>query len=183
MSANHASERSAFAEIERCYNIQFDRRSSFSSDRVWQAITNPLDLSVWMAYPAEVDLRVGGKYFVDFGADSGENLDGVIVALEPGKLLRYVWGLSTLEWRIESESTATNGRGSGCRYTFLHHGMPVRGIADEEGVAAGWHSWLDALEARWSGMTRSKETEAAFCREISPHYRMAIGAEIGPLNR
>jgi uncharacterized protein YndB with AHSA1/START domain len=129
-----------------------------------------------MNYPARVELRLGGDYFLDFGSDSEENLDGVIVALEPGTLLRFAWGLSVLEWRL-----APNEATGGCRYSFRHHGMPVRGIPDEQDVAAGWHSWLEALEAHLSGITRSEGRNRECCETVGPDYRRAIEAEIGPI--
>ena len=44
-----------------------------------------------MTYPARIDLRVGGDYFVDFGRTHEGELDGVIVKVVPERLLRYAW--------------------------------------------------------------------------------------------
>src|SRR4051794_2823509 len=41
--------------------IVFERVLHHSIDKVWEAITNPDDLSVWMLQSAIVEGRVGGK--------------------------------------------------------------------------------------------------------------------------
>jgi uncharacterized protein YndB with AHSA1/START domain len=123
----------------RCYTITFERRSKHPPARLWRAITDADDVSRWMAYPARIDLRVGGDYFVDFSRTNEGELDGVIVKLQPERLLRYAWGTSVVEWAIEPE-------GAGSRHVFLQTGLAFRPIPDEEGLAAGWHVWLEDLE-------------------------------------
>jgi hypothetical protein len=59
--------------------------------------------------------------------------------------------------------------------------MNVRGIPDEQGVAAGWHSRLEALEAHLSGITRPEGRNRERCEAVGPAYRRAIEAEIGPI--
>ena len=176
MPPDDSSDDPNLGKIERAYSIQYDRLTASTPAAVWDAITKPHIVSKWMGYPARIELRIGGDYFLDFGADSGENLDGVIVALESEKSLRYSWGLSVLEWRLEADEAT-----GGCRYSFGHHGMPIRGIPDEQGVAAGWHSWLEALEASLSGITRPAERDRDCCETVGPAYRRAIEAEIGPI--
>ena len=175
MNSSHLSVASPLGEIMRCYTIRFDRCSSWPADRVWRAITNASELSTWMGYPARVDLRVGGDYFLDFGRDSEENLDGLILSVEHERRLRYAWGFSVLEWTLADDETG------GCRYSFVHHGMPVRGIPEEEGVASGWHAWLDALDAHLDGEAIDRKTDSARCRELDPQYRRAIEAAVGSI--
>jgi uncharacterized protein YndB with AHSA1/START domain len=134
-------------EITPCWSITFHRTSKHPPARLWAAITEPDYLVRWWNVPpvARVDLRVGGEYYVDFGG--GEGLDGVIVRLEPERLLAYVWGMSVVEWRIEPE-------GSGSRYTFTDHGNrapPTGADWRSEGVAGGYHQGLERLEAVLDG--------------------------------
>lgn len=181
MSPSHSLdpplEATELGEISRGYNIRFERRSKHSIDRLWRAITNAEELERWMGYPARVDLRVGGDYFVEFIGNPDSNLDGVIVEIEPGRRLRYAWGFSVLEW-----SLAPSPEGDSCRYTFLHHGMPVRGIPEEEGVAAGWHAWLDELDAMLDGVAITREQSQARFQALCPPYLARIQAAIGPLD-
>ena len=104
------------AEITSCYTMRFDRRTEHSPARLWRAITNAEEVARWMAYPARIDLRVGGEYHLDFSRTDGGELDGVIVRLAPERRLAYVWGVSVLEWTLEVD-------GEGCSYQFVHHGI------------------------------------------------------------
>ena len=159
------------AELTRCYTISFERRSKHPVEKLWRSITDPDQVSQWMQYPARIDLRVGGDYFLDFSRSSSENLDGVIVRVERERTLAYVWGVSVVEWKLESSD-------SGCRYTFVHHGMPPRDVDDEEGVAAGWHLWLDDLESHLDGAALGPEDPAAYA-ELRKPYRERIAAVMG----
>src|SRR6185295_8120586 len=120
--------------ITPCYTIRFRRHTGHSPKRLWAAITVAEEIASWRGYAAAVDLRPGGDYRVDSCED-----DGVIVRVEPGVRLTYVWGLSVVEWRLDA---AADG---GCDYTFVHSGLADRG-EDEDGLAAGWHEFLDRLE-------------------------------------
>ena len=102
-------------KITRCYTIRYDRHSKHSPSRLWAAITRADEVSAWMDYPAKIDLRVGGEWHVDFGRTGDGELAGVIVRVEPEKVLTYAWGLSMCEWTITPAS-------DGCDYTFVHAG-------------------------------------------------------------
>lgn len=159
--------------ITRCYSLRYERASAHPVARVWGAITEGGEVSRWMGYSARVDLRVGGEYFVDFSRASPENLDGVIVAVEHEALLRYVWGLSVIEWKLVAA-------GAGCSYTFVHHGMPRRDIPDEEGVAVGWHAWLDSLErVLTAGRPGTVAENAADYERLSGLYRPLVAEVLG----
>src|SRR5262245_50651029 len=95
-------------DITLCYTVKFDRMSKHPAKRLWQAFTDPAEISKWMDYPARVDLRPGGDYVVDFSRTNQGALDGVIVRVEPERRLTYVWGLSVCEWSLEDVS-------GGCR--------------------------------------------------------------------
>jgi uncharacterized protein YndB with AHSA1/START domain len=41
--------------------IRFERLLKHSTDEVWAALTEPDQLHQWLAEPAEIDLRVGGR--------------------------------------------------------------------------------------------------------------------------
>lgn len=156
----------------RGYCVVFNRQSNHSAARIWRAITDADQLSRWMAYPAQVDLRVGGAYHVDFARTGGGELAGVLVKVEAERLLRYVWGTSVVEWRLEPS-------GSGTRYVFAQHGLFPRDIPGEEGAAAGWHAWLEDLDLFLE--TGAPSTEAHGEKrwyELQPHYRRALEAVV-----
>jgi uncharacterized protein YndB with AHSA1/START domain len=154
-------------EITPCWTITFHRTSKHSAERVWNAITNPGFVARWWDRgPARIDVRVGGEYYVDFG--DGSSLDGIIVRCEPGHVLAYAWGMSVIEWKIEPD-------GEGSRYTFVDNGNrpPPEGAEwTSEGVAAGYHEGLDALEALLDGGPRRADTDA--WRRLMSLYRPLI---------
>jgi uncharacterized protein YndB with AHSA1/START domain len=156
-------------EITKCYTVTFKRRSKHDAARMWRAITDPDEISKWMGHPAKVDLRVGGDWIVEFGGDDG-TLDGVIVRVEEGKKLAYVWGWSYLEWVLEDGE-------DGCSYTFVQNGLADRGVAaDEEGLAAGWHEFFDRLDDHLDGVTRTEKEHTERWHELKPSYRTQLDA-------
>ena len=163
---------SELGEITRCYTMTYERRSKHAADRLWRAITDSGEVASWMGYHARIDLRIGGDYFVDFTPTSDENLDGILVRIEPAHQLTYVWGLSVVEWTLEPD-------GDGCRYTFVHHGMPRRDIPDEQGVAFGWHLWLDDLENYLSGVSPSEEEKRTQYKGMSEAYGKRLDVVLG----
>jgi uncharacterized protein YndB with AHSA1/START domain len=165
----------ALGEVTRCYSLRYRRHSKHPPARLWRAITDPLEIERWMGYPARVDLRVGGDYFVDFQTSSPENLDGVIVAVEPERRLAYAWGLSVIQWTLMPDED----RG-GTGYTFIDHGTQIRDVPDEEGVAIGWHAWLASLDAFLDGDVSASLTPASH-GALSAAYRARIEEAIGPL--
>jgi uncharacterized protein YndB with AHSA1/START domain len=159
-------------EIKASYGVWFRRRSKFPPSRVWRAISNADEVSRWMTYPARIDLRPGGEYFVDFSRTDEGALDGIISHLEPGRRLPFVWGTSTVEWVLEPDGTGT-------KYLFAHHGQYPRPIADEEGLAAGWHSWLDDLDYVIEHGTASPDAQRHDrWLALKPSYRSSIESVI-----
>lgn len=133
-------------EITDCYTITFKRRSKHPAARLWRALTEPDEASKWLDGAVEIDLRVGGTYTLFAETEHPEEC--VIVRIEPERVLTFVWGLnrpnawgnrlSVVDWVIEDGD-------SGCTYSFVHNGCADRGEG-EEGLAAGWHGFIDQLE-------------------------------------
>ncbi len=163
---------SDLGEITRCYTMTFERRSKHPAAKLWRSITDPGEVSKWMGYPARIDLRVGGDWYVDFSRSDAGELDGVIVRVEAERRLAYVWGLSIIEWHLEPN-------GDGCRYTFVHHGQPPGLVPEEEGLAAGWHGWLDDLDDHLDDVPLSTDVSHARCKDVEPRYRKAFDAALG----
>lgn len=161
---------SELGEITRCWSIRFERRSRHPVEKVWSTITDPERVAGWMRGPARIELRVGGDWFVDFG-DKGE-LDGVIVRVETERRLAYVWGRSLLEWELEPDA-------AGCRYSFVHHGQAPGLSPTEEGLAAGWHGFLEVLAAQLDGVAYDAQKDRAFVDELIPAYRKRLEAVLG----
>ena len=156
--------------ITKCYTVTYRRKSKHSAARLWRAITEPDEVAAWMGTAAKVDLRPGGTYFVDFGGDGPDQLEGIIVRVEPGRKLGYVWGWSYAEWEISEEL-------DGSSYTFLQNGLADRGD-DEEGLPAGWHEFFERLDDHLDGITRTEDEHAARWHALKPAYREQLDAVI-----
>lgn len=159
-------------EITKCYTVTFKRRSKHDAARMWRAITEPDEIASWMGGPAKVDLRPGGGYSVDFQGDGDHDLDGIIVRVDEGRKLGYVWGWSYAEWVLEDTE-------DGCSYTFVQNGLTDRGEdADEEGLAAGWHEFFDRLDEHLDGVMRTDQEHQKRWHELKPPYRAQLDAVI-----
>ena len=159
-----------FGEITKSYTVTFTRTSKHSAARFWRAITEPDEIAKWMGGPAKVDLRVGGEWFADFPNDGDGDLTGVIVRVEPGRVLTFVWGLSVVEWTISEAD-------GGCTYGFVQTGLADRG-EDEEGLPAGWHEFLDRLDRHLDGVYLTDEEHKANWEALKPPYRARLETAI-----
>jgi uncharacterized protein YndB with AHSA1/START domain len=157
--------------ITRCYTVTFERTTRHGPARLWKAITQPDEVAAWMGAPATIDLRPGGDSIIDFAGDDAA-LDGIIVRVEQERRFAYVWGRSYTEWLIEPD-------GDGCRYTFVETGLTDRGEhADEEGLAAGWHKFLDRFADHLDGQLRDDAEYEARWHALKPAYRAQLDATI-----
>ena len=111
----------------------------------------------------------------DAGPRGGGGLDGVIVRLQPERDLAYVWGRAVVEWTLEPD-------GAGCRYTFVHHGQvpaPAGTGWTDEGLAAGYHTGLDALARLLDGDAAPPAPRDPWA-QLAARYRPPIKAVLRP---
>ena len=160
-------------DITPCYTITLHRKSKHPAKRLWAAITDPAEIARWMDYPAQVDLRPGGDYRIDFSRTHDGVLDGVIVRVEPPRLLTYVWGLSVVEWSIEDVPAG------GCKYRFVHNGLTDRGEG-EEGLVAGWHEFLNRLDLHLDGRYIAVDEQKATWERLKGPYLDRLNAVLVP---
>ena len=126
--------------------IRFERRLPAPIERVWAAITDPGRLATWLA-PSSVDLRAGGTVEHVFDpADPGGQVRGTILQIEPMALLEYEWRFpgepdSVLRYDLVADGDTTV-------MTLTHRLLRVEQVS---GYGAGWHAYLDALEAVVAG--------------------------------
>lgn len=60
-----------------------------SKDDVWEAITNPADLSAWFGADVDIELRPGGA--ADFQTDDGTHRRGLVEEVDEGRRLAFRW--------------------------------------------------------------------------------------------
>jgi len=126
--------------------IRFERFLKHSTDEVWAALTEPDQLHQWLAEPAEIDLRVGGRVHLVPGEMVVES---TVAALELGRLLEYGWHDQSndnvkVRWELSPDDGDT--------HLVFTETFP-KSLAEEDGVSGGpdemaaWHLVLDRLEA------------------------------------
>ncbi|GAA1459908.1 SRPBCC family protein [Nocardiopsis exhalans] len=122
------------------FRIRFERVLAHTPERVWEWITDPERLVLWLP-GCTIDPRVGGAVSFDFG-DEGAATGVVSEALPPGSkgVLVHTWcweGVpdSVVRWTLEAVP-------GGTRLTLVHGELLPEPAAD---FATGWHVMLDAL--------------------------------------
>jgi uncharacterized protein YndB with AHSA1/START domain len=121
------------------YDLVFERTLAQPIEKVWAALTVPERISEWLMTRTEVDLRVGGRFALDW-IDGAHSMIGEIVELEPPRLIAWTWPHdehpdSIVRWELEPSD-------GGCRLTLTQTQMRRPHLLD---VAAGWHAYLDCL--------------------------------------
>jgi uncharacterized protein YndB with AHSA1/START domain len=108
---------------------------------VWEALTDPAQLSEWAPFDADRNLAaVGPAKLSTVGAPTPQVSETTVKRAEPPKLLELTWGGGDLRWELEP-------RAGGTRLTLWHnieHGYIAWG-------AAGWHICLDVLDRLIAG--------------------------------
>jgi uncharacterized protein YndB with AHSA1/START domain len=103
---------------------------------VWQALTDPAQLSEWAPFDADRNLAaVGPAKLSTVGAPTPQVSETTVKRAEAPKLLEYSWGGGDLRWELEPVGDGTRLR--------LWHNIDRRFIA---WGAAGWHICFDVLD-------------------------------------
>jgi uncharacterized protein YndB with AHSA1/START domain len=109
--------------------------------QVWQALTDPAELSQWAPFDADRNLgAVGTAKLSTVGAPTAQVSETTIKRADAPKLLEYSWGGQDLRWELEPLA-------SGTRLTLWHNidrGFITWG-------AAGWQICFDVLEQLLAG--------------------------------
>jgi uncharacterized protein YndB with AHSA1/START domain len=108
---------------------------------VWEALTDPAQLSEWAPFDADRSLgAVGPVKLSTVGTPQPMVSETRVTRAEAPRLLEYSWGGNDLRWELEP-------RGAGTRLT-LWHGID-RGFISWG--AAGWHICFDVLDRFLAG--------------------------------
>jgi uncharacterized protein YndB with AHSA1/START domain len=108
---------------------------------VWQALTDPAQLSEWAPFDADRNLAaVGPVKLSTAGTQAPQVCDTSVTRAEAPRWLEYSWGGNDLRWELEP-------LGGGTRLT-LWHSIDRRFVS---WGAAGWHICFDVLERLLAG--------------------------------
>lgn len=147
------------------YTFEFVRTYPHPVERVWRAIVDAAEMSVWFD-PCRIDARLWGAFA--FGGEESR-MRGVIVAFEPPRLVRFSEPAATGEdgyFQFALETVP-----GGTQLTFTQHGTP--GFVAEgwpwPGLLAGWHAALDDLGAWLDGREKPQPDNAALEARYTAH--------------
>jgi deazaflavin-dependent oxidoreductase (nitroreductase family) len=138
--------------------IRFARDLDHRIGMVWAALTDPDQLQHWLAAPAEIDLRVGGRVHLVPGQLT---VDSTVTALDPPRLLEYGWRDRAgdhvkVRWELAPQ-------GGGTRVVFTETFPTTLAEADQvsggPAELAAWHLVLDRLEATLNGQQPNLSTD------------------------
>ncbi len=129
-------------------SITFERRLDYPPEEVWEAITDPEELSKWYMSEVRIERKLGGTVYFSSG---GRHVTGSILVWDPPHVFEHEWradlpGFEKAEydvvrWELKRE-------GGGTHLTLIHRNMPSQ-IARL--AAPGVHAALDRLEAYLDG--------------------------------
>jgi uncharacterized protein YndB with AHSA1/START domain len=114
------------------------RELRHSPEKVWQALTDPVQLREWAPFDADRSLATTGPVKLST-VGTPQVAETTVEQAEAPRLLAFSWG-GNLRWELEP-------LGSGTRLT-LWHNIDHRFIA---WGAAGWHICFDVLDASLAG--------------------------------
>ena len=155
------------------HRLSFQRPYPTTPDDLWEAMTSPARVRRWLA-DLTGDLRVGGRYRLDFGngSDPEQVTEGRIEVCEPPLSLKVTWSFGTRGDSVVEVSLTPDGATT---WLSLRHSLPTD---QAPGYGAGWHAYLDMLEAETGG-TKIPEWDPAFMRYL-PHYQDLVATAEEP---
>jgi uncharacterized protein YndB with AHSA1/START domain len=109
--------------------------------KVWQALTEPVQLREWAPFDADRNLGVlGPAKLTTVGTPTPQVSETSVKRAEAPRLLEYSWGGNDIRWELEP-------LGNGTRLT-LWHSIDRRFVSMG---AAGWHICFDVLDRFLAG--------------------------------
>jgi uncharacterized protein YndB with AHSA1/START domain len=159
-------------EIEGSWRLRFTRVLPHPPDKVWRALTEPDHLEAWFPTTIEGELMSGAALRFSHRTRDLPQMEGEMLACEPGSLLEFRWGEDTLRFELAPQD-------SGTELTLIDT-LAERGKAARDG--AGWHACLDELayhlddsQPPWTTSERWGQVHDSYVEDFGPE-----AATIGP---
>jgi uncharacterized protein YndB with AHSA1/START domain len=119
------------------WTLVLTRELRHSPEKVWRALTDPVQLREWAPFDADGSLGTTGATvkLTTVGAPALHVTETTVTRADAPGVLEYTWGGADIRWELEA-------LGSGTRLT-LWHNIDRRYISMG---AAGWHVCFDVLD-------------------------------------
>jgi uncharacterized protein YndB with AHSA1/START domain len=128
--------------------------------KVWEALTDPVQLREWAPFDADRSLgAVGAVSLTTVGTPKPIVTETRVTRADAPKLLEYRWGESDMRWQLEPH-------GGGTRLTLWHN-------IDRKYIsmgAAGWQICFDVLDHLLASAHRRRGRDEV--RVAAPQYRI-----------
>ncbi len=134
-------------------SLTLKRQLKAPPEKVYAAWTQPEQMIRWwgaMPHPetpiAETDLRVGGRFRVQFWGPGGErhSVSGVYREVVPNRKLVFTWAWQSTPERESQVTIDIKPANDGSLLTLMHEQFADEKARDDHGV--GWNRALDNLE-------------------------------------
>ncbi len=133
-------------------SLTLKRRLKAPPEKVYQAWTQPEQMIRWWgkstcrAPIAETDVRVGGRFRVQFWAEGGEHnsVSGIYREIDPNRRLVFSWAWQTTPERQSQVTVDLKPDGDETILTLTHEQFFDQKACDDHRV--GWTAGLDNLE-------------------------------------
>lgn len=160
-----ASDLGTYVQHEGRPAVRFVRTYPHPAQRLWAAISEPVELGHWFPSNVELEPKVGGS--VRFSGDPYlENTAGTVLAYDPPRRLAFTWGPDELHFTVEPVDETSS------RLTLVN-------VLDDRSTAArnasGWHICLAEL-GKWVAGVASRGPHSEDTEPWEPVYRAHVDA-------
>lgn len=119
--------------------LRFERPYACGIERLWRALTDNSEFSIWSPWQVRIEPTVGGRITLAFPDEEPE--EGTVIASDPPYLLAFELAGATLRWQLRAA-------GDHCVLVFT---SPVEDPAHIGQSAAGYRIALDHLADHLAG--------------------------------
>lgn len=153
MATQSSFAASSTGAVERP-SLTLTRRLSAPPEKVYAAWADPQRLVQWFgpgaveegSVKADIDLRVSGRYRINFNANGTYNeVGGVYREIVPNRRLVFTWAWHSTPERESLVTITMKPEGNGTLLTFLHEQFADETARDNH--ARGWAELFGKLEA------------------------------------
>jgi uncharacterized protein YndB with AHSA1/START domain len=136
--------------------ITFVRDLRHPVDKVWRAITDPAELTVWFPSTIDGDRKAGAPLKFVFPFEDAPVMEGTMRAYEPQSVIEFDWGGDVLRLEL---APIDGGTRLTLTDTFTEYAKAARD-------AGGWHACLDNLGYALDGLPKQEDN----WKTTSPWY-------------